>query len=101
MRKRKCAFWLTALLVTVALSGCAWIGKVKPIEPESIEQKAVNAEKGWWYARIHMDWPQDENPAWYVDLVLAHRVISPVLDQYEIQRKRFTAPSSQTAFSRS
>jgi hypothetical protein len=83
LRKRKCAFWLTALLVTVALSGCAWIGKVKPIEPESIEQKAVNAEKGWWYARIHMDWPQDENPAWYVDLVLAHRVISPVLDQYE------------------
>jgi len=91
LRKRKRAFWLMALLVAAAVSGCASIGKVKPIEPESIGQKATDAEKGWWYARIHMDWPQDEDPAWYVDLVLAHRVISPVLDQYkkEISLWRF------------
>jgi hypothetical protein len=83
LRKRKRALWFMALLVAVAVSGCASIGKVKPIEPESIGQKAADAEKGWWYARIHMDWPQDEDPAWYIDFVLAHRVISPVLDQYE------------------
>jgi hypothetical protein len=83
LRKRKRAFWLMALLAAVAVSGCASIGKIKPIEPASIGQKAVDTEKGWWYAQFRMDWPQDEDPAWYVDFVLAHRVILPVLDQYE------------------
>ncbi len=85
LQKGKHAFWLMGLLVAVAVSvsGCAWIGKVRPIEPQSGGQKTANAEKGWWYARFHMNWPQDEDPAWYVDLILAHRVISPVLDQYE------------------
>ena len=30
-----------------------------------------------------MDWPKGEDPAWYVDFILAHRIISPLLDQYE------------------
>jgi hypothetical protein len=83
LQKRKRAFWLVGLLVAVAVSGCTSMGKVKPIEPELIGHKAVDAEKGWWHARFHMDWPQDADPAWYVDFILAHRVISPVLDQYE------------------
>jgi len=91
LRKRKCGFWLMGLLVAVAVSGCAWLGRVRPIQPESVGQKTVNAEKGWWYARFRMDWPQDKDPAWYMDLILAHRVISPVLDQYkkEISLWRF------------
>jgi hypothetical protein len=83
VRKRKCAYWLISLLIALAVSGCASISKIQPVGPESIGQKAVNAEKGWWYARFHMVWPQDEDPAWYVDLILAHRVVSPVLAQYE------------------
>jgi hypothetical protein len=83
VRTRKCAYWLISLLIALAVSGCATIGKIKPIEPESIGQRPVNAEKGWWYARFHMVWPPDKDPAWYVDLILAHRVVSPVLDQYE------------------
>jgi hypothetical protein len=83
--KRKCAFWLMGLLGVVALgvSGCASFGKIKPIEPRWVGQKTVAAEKGWWYARFRMDWPKDKDPAWYVDFILAHRVVSPVLDQYE------------------
>jgi hypothetical protein len=86
LRKRKCAFWLMGVLVAIAISGCAWTGnvkKVKPVEPESVGQKAGAAEKGWWYARFRMDWPQDKDPAWYMDLILAHRVVLPVLDQYQ------------------
>ncbi len=83
MLKRKCAFWLLGLLVAGAVSGCAWTGKLRPIQPEPVVQKAVVAEKGWWYARFRMDWPQDKDPAWYMDLILAHRVILPVLDQYK------------------
>jgi len=89
--KRKRVFWLVGLLVAIVVSGCASIGKVKPIEPESVEQKAVDADKGWWYAQFRMDWPQDTDPAWDVDFILAHRVISHVLDQYgkEISLWRF------------
>ncbi len=77
-----------ALLFVVSFSGCAWIAnvkKAKPVEPESVGQKSVNAEKGWWYARFRMDWPKDKDPAWYMDLILAHRIILPVLDQYKKQ----------------
>jgi hypothetical protein len=36
----------------------------------------------WWYARFRIKWPEDTDPAWHVDLLLAHRIIAPVLDQY-------------------
>jgi hypothetical protein len=91
LRSRKYAFWLVGLLVAVAVSGCASFGKVRPSEPESAGQKMVHAEKGWWYARFRINWPEGTDPAWYVDLILAHRVVSPVLDQYakEITLWRF------------
>ncbi len=91
MQNRKCALWLLGLLVAVVVFGCASFGKVKPIEHESVAEKAVDAKKGWWYARFNMDWPQDADPAWYVDYILAHKVISPVLDEYgkEISLWRF------------
>jgi len=91
LQKRKRALWLLGLLVAVVVFGCASLGKVKPIEHESVAEEAVDAKKGWWYARFKMDWPQDADPAWYVDYILAHKVISPVLDEYgrEISLWRF------------
>ena len=83
LRKRKHTFWLMGLLVAVIVSGCASFGKFKPIEPVSAEQQVTSAEKGWWHAKFRLDWPQHKDPTWYLDFILAHRVISPVLDQYE------------------
>ena len=40
------------------------------------------SQNGWWYARFAMNWPQDKEPSWYVDPLLAHLVVSPVLNQY-------------------
>lgn len=85
MNKRRRVGWMLGLLIAAAVSGCATVDQVKPTEPEPVGQRAANAEKGWWYARFRMDWPQDAQPAWHVDFILAHRVVSPVLDRYRKQ----------------
>jgi hypothetical protein len=46
--------------------------------PDKVE---VTGE-GWWHAGFIMNWPQDIEPAWYMDLVVAHKVISPILAAY-------------------
>jgi hypothetical protein len=38
-----------------------------------------NPAKGWWYARYRIKWPEAEEPSWHIDLLLAHRLIAPVL----------------------
>jgi hypothetical protein len=45
----------------------------------------------WWYARYRLEWPQGAEPDWPVDLLLADRVIKPVLQSHrnEISYWRF------------
>jgi len=33
----------------------------------------------WWYARFRIKWPENTDPSWHVDLLIAHRIIAPVL----------------------
>jgi hypothetical protein len=41
---------------------------------------AGGAALGWWYVRFRLNWPEGEEPVWYPDLLLADRVVGPVLD---------------------
>ena len=34
---------------------------------------------GWWYARFRMKWPENTEPSWHIDLLVAHKIIAPVL----------------------
>jgi hypothetical protein len=34
---------------------------------------------GWWYARFRMRWPENSEPSWYIDLLIAHRIVAPVI----------------------
>ncbi len=45
----------------------------------------------WWYARFQMDWPDDDEPQFSKNLIIAHEVVSPLLDRYgkEITLWRF------------
>jgi hypothetical protein len=46
---------------------------------------------GWWAARYRMEWPKNQEPRWYLDLLIARRVVSPVLARHrkEIALWRF------------
>lgn len=39
--------------------------------------------KGWWYARFRMKWPENTVPSWHIDLLIAHRLLLPVINQYK------------------
>jgi hypothetical protein len=42
---------------------------------------AESAENLWWYASFRINWHQDQEPSFNTDLLIAHRIISPVLDR--------------------
>ena len=46
-----------------------------------MKQETQISAKGWWYARFRIKWPEDNNPHWHIDLLLAREVIAPVLSQ--------------------
>ena len=33
----------------------------------------------WWYARFRLTWPENTEPSWHIDLLIAHKIIAPVL----------------------
>jgi hypothetical protein len=71
-----------ALLLLAFGSGCAPLtragGGIR-LHPESLE----HPRNGWWYAGFHMNWPEGTGPAWSTDLLIAHRVVAPVLTRFE------------------
>lgn len=91
MHHRARAFGVLALAVPLVfvLAGCAVMRQPLPPLPGKVGAKASPC--GWWYARFAMNWPESREPSWYLDPLLAHRVISPVLERYrgEIRLWRF------------
>ena len=55
--------------------------------------------KGWWSVRFAIDWPDKAEVSWYVDVYLAHKIIKPVLTQYqqEIELWRFHRRAARDA----
>jgi hypothetical protein len=45
-------------------------------------QQESRTSTGWWYARFRIKWPEDTEPSWHIDLLIAHRIIAPVLLRY-------------------
>lgn len=82
---------LIAGLFAMALVGCAASRPAIPVSSESEKETAFASSRGWWYVRFSMQWQQDKEPAWQLDLLLAHQVVAPVLRQHrnEIALWRF------------
>lgn len=74
------------LVCVIAVSGCATPGK-RTIEP--VSRPAVFATEPadgsrWRQIGFKFEWPEKAAPAWHLDLLVAHRVVAPVLEH---QRK--------------
>ncbi|HRF45313.1 MAG TPA: hypothetical protein PLD30_13915 [Candidatus Competibacteraceae bacterium] len=72
---------LTGIGIAVALllMGCAG-QPVVTVPEESATAPIRNETAGWWYVRFRLAWPEEEEPLWWPDLLLADRVAGPVLD---------------------
>jgi hypothetical protein len=43
----------------------------------------ASAENGWWYARFRLNWPDDSQVSWHLDLFLAHQIVLPIIEEYK------------------
>lgn len=76
-------FVLICATVLSVFAGCATTDKTPPRSHITVKtSQQLDHRNGWWYVRFKMAWPEGDEPAWYMDPMLAHRVISPVLKQY-------------------
>ena len=77
--------WVTFVIIfsMLTLTGCAAIVKPKPVETIEPPPSESASSGGWWYARFHMQWPTEEEPSWHLDLLIAHKIVAPVLLQYQ------------------
>jgi hypothetical protein len=71
---------LAAALVILSMAGCGSTGGMKLTGACRAAQDST--ESAWWYASFKVNWPQEEDPALDTDLLIAHRIVSPVLDRY-------------------
>jgi uncharacterized protein YceK len=79
-RKVRIFLSLAAAFAVLFMSGCASISGLKP---GGVGAGATEtAENAWWYASFRINWPQDQDPSLNTDLLIAHRIISPVLDRH-------------------
>lgn len=81
MIRPPCALFL--LLVFLLLVGCATqpVAVIEP-EPESKSPAPVVEDAYWWYVRFRQPWPEGEPAAWHKDLLLADRIVAPVLAEH-------------------
>ena len=76
------------LLTLLFLCSCA---KPQAPHPSARLGALPQTNRGWWYARFEVFWPQDSKPKWYVDALIAEEIIKPILEKNkkEIELWRF------------
>ncbi|WP_455201835.1 hypothetical protein [Kaarinaea lacus] len=84
-------FRLLVILFCALLSACASFspqtqkleGSVNARHTVISSAAAAESDLGWWQIGFHRNMQEDEDPAWYMDTLVAYKIIKPVLDQYE------------------
>lgn len=80
---------VSIIIINAILVSCSSLSQ-QNIELPHTGIAIEHSGKNWWYARFRIRWPEDEEPRWYIDALLAHQVIKPVIllhrDQIDIWR---------------
>jgi hypothetical protein len=71
-----------SLATMIAISGCALRGS-KVAKLNAIQPQPTVSMRGWWYARFGTHWPENTDPPWHLDVMIAHKIVLPVLNQYK------------------
>lgn len=75
----------TIVIALLALSGCASLtpaGDDTTADVVAASADALPEGEGWWYARFHIDWPEDSPIRWHMGTLIGGEVIAPVFDEY-------------------
>ena len=73
------------VFVLLVVSGCAAVTPAEEDKPVSVAQgpgETLPDGEGWWYARFHIDWPEEVPIRWYMGTLIGGEVIAPVFDEY-------------------
>ena len=77
---------LSVIFITLlALSGCASLetaGEDTTAVATANPAGTLPDGEGWWYARFHIDWPEDAPIRWHMGTLIGGEVIAPVFDEY-------------------
>lgn len=71
--------WVEVLILMVGLLGGCALPSVTP-KPVEMVLNPIDDIESWWYVRFRLMWPEGENAPWWPDLLLADRVLGPILD---------------------
>lgn len=71
-----CCLWM------LGAGGCATKAQLVLQQPVVKAEAKLPDGQGWWYARFRIHWPEDAQPTWSMDALLAREVVAPVLEQY-------------------
>jgi hypothetical protein len=75
-------YWVGTALAAVALFGCAALNPPPGAPVERPSTGVGSDQNGWWRAQYRLNWPQNSDPDWYLDLYIASQIVAPVLDRY-------------------
>jgi hypothetical protein len=84
LRKTSYRLLSVAIIFSIlAIAGCATTIERKAVQTIEPPPAEIASSAGWWYARFRMQWPPEEEPSWHTDLLIAHKIVAPVLLQYK------------------
>ena len=72
---------IIAFLIVCLLSACAYQQPVTIVVPPSVGGTTGQVQY-WWHVNYRIQWPENTEPKFYIDLLLADAVIEPILLQY-------------------
>ena len=77
--------FVTAVLA-IGVWGCTSLSPVVESSDAGARDQAPTGTlpegTGWWYARFHINWPEDGDTRWYVGTLIGGEVIAPIFDEY-------------------